>query len=74
MGSYGGTAGMSVKPPRRNTCLPVCLRRQRGGQLLVRLKKGLASRAWENLVLAIIGEQFDVGNEICGAVVSVRYR
>ncbi|CAN0476233.1 unnamed protein product, partial [Laminaria digitata] len=47
---------------------------QRGGQLLVRLKKGLASRAWENLVLAIIGEQFDVGNEICGAVVSVRYR
>lgn len=23
-------------------------------------------------VLAIIGEQFDVGNEICGAVVSVR--
>ena len=40
----------------------------------MRLKKGLASRAWENLVLAIIGEQFDVGNEICGAVVSVRYR
>lgn len=24
-------------------------------------------------VLAIIGEQFDVGNEICGAVISVRY-
>ncbi|CAM9545687.1 unnamed protein product, partial [Choristocarpus tenellus] len=46
---------------------------QRGGQLLVRLKKGLASRAWEEVVLAIIGEQFDVGNEICGAVVSVRY-
>ncbi|CAM9462053.1 unnamed protein product [Ectocarpus sp. 6 AP-2014] len=45
----------------------------RGGQLLIRLKKGLASRAWESLVLAIIGEQFDVGNEICGAVVSVRY-
>lgn len=40
----------------------------------MRLKKGLASRAWESLVLAIVGEQFDVGNEICGAVVSVRYR
>lgn len=38
------------------------------------MKKGLASRAWENLVLAIVGEQFDVGNELCGAVVSVRYR
>ena len=25
------------------------------------------------LVLAIIGEQFDVGNEICGAVVSIRH-
>ena len=24
-------------------------------------------------MLAIIGEQFDVGNEICGAVISVRY-
>lgn len=24
-------------------------------------------------VLAIIGEQFNVGNEICGAVISVRY-
>ena len=24
-------------------------------------------------MLAIVGEQFDVGNEICGAVISVRY-
>ena len=39
---------------------------------MVRLKKGLASKYWEELVLAIIGEQFDVGNEICGAVVSTR--
>ena len=39
---------------------------------MVRLKKGLASLYWEDLVLAIIGEQFDVGDEICGAVVSVR--
>ena len=39
---------------------------------MVRLKKGLASLYWEDLVLAIIGEQFDVGSEICGAVVSIR--
>lgn len=43
-----------------------------GGKWMVRLKKGLASLYWEELVLAIVGEQFDVGNEICGAVVSVR--
>ena len=41
---------------------------------MVRLKKGLASRYWEELVLAIIGEQFDVGNEVCGAVISIRYQ
>jgi len=43
-----------------------------GGKWMVRLKKGLASRYWEELVLAIIGEQFDTGDELCGAVVSVR--
>ena len=35
-------------------------------------RKGLSSRCWENLVLAMLGEQFMVGEEICGAVVSVR--
>lgn len=39
---------------------------------MIRLKKGIASRYWEDVVLAIIGEQFDVGSEICGAVLSVR--
>ncbi|KAI9268852.1 translation initiation factor eIF 4e-like domain-containing protein [Phascolomyces articulosus] len=43
-----------------------------GGKWIVRLKKGLASRYWEQLVLAIIGEQFDVQGEICGAVLSIR--
>ncbi|DAZ99202.1 TPA: hypothetical protein N0F65_008235 [Lagenidium giganteum] len=46
---------------------------RRGGKWMVRIRKGIASRYWEDLVLAIIGEQFDVGNEICGAVVSIRY-
>ena len=43
-----------------------------GGKWMVRLKKGIASFYWESLLLAIIGEQFDVGDEVCGAVVSVR--
>ncbi|TKR81071.1 hypothetical protein L596_015009 [Steinernema carpocapsae] len=43
-----------------------------GGKWILRLRKGLASRIWENLMLAMIGEQFNVGNEICGAVCSVR--
>ncbi|XP_069685479.1 eukaryotic translation initiation factor 4E type 2 isoform X1 [Periplaneta americana] len=47
---------------------------QRGGKLILRLRKGLASRCWENLVLAMLGEQFMVGEEICGAVVSIRYQ
>ncbi|KAJ3307978.1 Eukaryotic translation initiation factor 4E type 2 [Blyttiomyces sp. JEL0837] len=44
-----------------------------GGKWIVRLKKGLASRYWENLVIALISEQFDVGSEICGAVISMRH-
>jgi translation initiation factor 4E len=45
-----------------------------GGKWIIRLKKGLASRCWENLILAMLGEQFMVGDEICGAVISVRYQ
>ena len=45
-----------------------------GGKWIVRLRKGIADRCWENLILAMIGEQFMVGDEICGAVVSVRFQ
>ncbi|VDK40035.1 unnamed protein product [Gongylonema pulchrum] len=45
---------------------------QKGGKWILRLKKGLSSRVWENLLLAMIGEQFLVGEEICGAVCSIR--
>ncbi|KAK9767508.1 hypothetical protein K7432_002652 [Basidiobolus ranarum] len=44
-----------------------------GGKWIVRFKKGLASRYWENLVLAVIGDQFEVGSEVCGAVLSIRH-
>ncbi|KAL3119044.1 hypothetical protein niasHT_003827 [Heterodera trifolii] len=43
-----------------------------GGKWILRLKKGLSSRIWENLLLAMIGEQFLVGDEVVGAVCSVR--
>ncbi|KAF7635590.1 Pept_C1 domain-containing protein [Meloidogyne graminicola] len=43
-----------------------------GGKWILRLKKGLSSRIWENLLLAMIGEQFLVGGEVVGAVCSVR--
>lgn len=44
-----------------------------GGKWIVRLRKGVVVRFWENLVFALIGEQFDVDDEICGAVVSSRF-
>lgn len=45
-----------------------------GGKWLIRLRKGISSRCWENLILAMLGEQFMVGDEICGAVISVRFQ
>ncbi|KAH7913848.1 translation initiation factor eIF4e [Hygrophoropsis aurantiaca] len=41
-----------------------------GGKWIIRLKKGVADRIWEDLILAIIGDQFDecavgqVGNDV----------
>ena len=46
-----------------------------GGKWIVRLRKGVATRYWEDVLLAVIGGQFRVGaDEICGAVLSVRYQ
>jgi len=76
-----------------------------GGKWIVRLKKGLVARFWEDIVrsltahaprhydervtkkaltptylwpcaqlLAILGGQFRVGDEICGCVLSIRYQ
>ncbi|XP_061091606.1 eukaryotic translation initiation factor 4E family member 2 related sequence 1 isoform X2 [Conger conger] len=45
-----------------------------GGKWIIRLRKGLASRFWENIILAMLGEQFMVGEEICGVVVSIRFQ
>jgi translation initiation factor 4E len=51
-----------------------------GGKWIVRLRKGVADRIWEDLVLALIGDQFagvaqpheDAWPEICGCTISVR--
>jgi translation initiation factor 4E len=51
-----------------------------GGKWIVRLRKGVGDRIWEDLVLALIGDQFagvaqpheDAWPEICGCTISVR--
>ncbi|KAH9070646.1 eukaryotic translation initiation factor 4E class II [Lactarius deliciosus] len=51
-----------------------------GGKWILRLRKGVADRIWEDLVLALIGDQFaavsspheDAWPEICGCTISVR--
>ncbi|KAI1000970.1 hypothetical protein K3495_g7228 [Podosphaera aphanis] len=46
---------------------------KKGGKWIVRLKKGVADRYWEDLIFAIIGDQFaEASEEVCGAVLSVR--
>jgi translation initiation factor 4E len=46
---------------------------KRGGKWTMRLKKGVADRYWEDLLLAMTGDQFgEASDEVCGAVVSVR--
>ncbi|KAI9707753.1 MAG: hypothetical protein M1836_000715 [Candelina mexicana] len=46
---------------------------RKGGKWIVRLKKGVADRYWEELLLTIVGDQFaEAGEEVCGAVLSVR--
>ncbi|XP_066147073.1 eukaryotic translation initiation factor 4E type 2 isoform X2 [Euwallacea fornicatus] len=47
---------------------------KKGGKWVIRLKKEHACRAWENLCMAMLGEQFMAGNEICGVVVSTRFQ
>ena len=45
-----------------------------GGKLMIRLRKGLSSRIWENLILYVTGGQdSNEESDICGIVVSIRY-
>lgn len=45
---------------------------KKGARWILRIKKGAASLFWEELLITMIGEQFDVADEICGVAVSVR--
>ncbi|KAK5993425.1 Eukaryotic translation initiation factor 4E-like 3 [Cladobotryum mycophilum] len=46
---------------------------RKGGKWVVRMKKGVADRFWEDLLLSLIGDQFgDAGEDVCGAVLSMR--
>lgn len=46
---------------------------KKGGKWIIRLKKGVADRYWEDLLLSMIGDQFaEASDEVCGAVLSVR--
>ncbi|XP_030474169.2 eukaryotic translation initiation factor 4E-2-like isoform X1 [Syzygium oleosum] len=48
---------------------PVCAN---GGKWTVSFNRGKSDTCWLYTLLAMIGEQFDHGDEICGAVVNVR--
>ncbi|KAF5182347.1 Eukaryotic translation initiation factor 4e [Thalictrum thalictroides] len=48
---------------------PVCAN---GGKWTISFSRGRADTCWLSTLLAMIGEQFDHGDEICGAVVNVR--
>ena len=43
-----------------------------GGRWTLRVSKGYANKLWEDLILAMIGEQFADENEINGIVLSIR--
>lgn len=44
-----------------------------GGKFVVRAKKRrVADRYWEEMLLAIIGEQFEHSDDLCGVVISSR--
>ncbi|EPS64601.1 hypothetical protein M569_10181, partial [Genlisea aurea] len=48
---------------------PICAN---GGKWTVTFPRGKSDTSWLYTLLAMIGEQFDYGDEICGAVVNVR--
>lgn len=44
-----------------------------GGKWIIRFKKVVSGRFWEDLVLALVGDQLDYGENVCGAVLSIRF-
>lgn len=56
-----------IKPMWEDPC------NAKGGKWVIRLRKNRIDRAWENACMAMLGEQFLVGPEICGIVLSTRF-
>lgn len=50
---------------------PICAN---GGKWTMSFSRGKSDTCWLYTLLALIGEQFDYGDEICGAVINVRVR
>ncbi|GBG79251.1 hypothetical protein CBR_g29302 [Chara braunii] len=44
-----------------------------GGKWILRFRKTLSGRYWEDLVMALVGDQLDAGDSVCGAVLSIRF-
>ncbi|KAK9072679.1 hypothetical protein SSX86_009114 [Deinandra increscens subsp. villosa] len=44
-----------------------------GGKWIIRFKKAVSGRFWEDLVLALVGDQLDYNDNICGVVLSIRF-
>ncbi|KAJ0714761.1 putative translation Initiation factor eIF-4e, eukaryotic translation initiation factor 4E (eIF-4E) [Helianthus annuus] len=44
-----------------------------GGKWIIRFKKAVSGRFWEDLVLALVGDQLDYSDNICGIVLSIRF-
>jgi len=49
---------------------PAC---KEGGRFSLRVPKTHTSKFWEDLLLAMIGEQFSLENEVLGMVLSTKY-
>ncbi|CAK8566829.1 unnamed protein product [Lathyrus sativus] len=43
------------------------------GKWIIQFKKAVSGCFWEDLVLALVGDQLDYGDNICGAVLSIRF-
>ncbi|KAF0913991.1 hypothetical protein E2562_026374 [Oryza meyeriana var. granulata] len=44
-----------------------------GGKWIIRFKKAVSGRYWEDLVLVLVGDQLDYSDDVCGVVLSVRF-
>ncbi|CAN6295680.1 unnamed protein product [Urochloa humidicola] len=46
---------------------------QNGGKWIIRFKKAVSGRFWEDLVLVLVGDQLEYSDDVCGVVLSVRF-